>query len=68
MKEKLRLLKNSLSELQGLRDIYFDACNRTGDRRFVDAYYYELHKEITTRGKIFDGFNSFIKKLENKKN
>ena len=67
MKTKLKLLKDSLSELQGLRDIYFDAYNRTGDKKFIDAYYYELHKEITIRGEIFDNFDSFMKKLKNKK-
>ncbi|MFA6925251.1 MAG: hypothetical protein WC223_13480 [Bacteroidales bacterium] len=67
MNKKLKTLKDSMTELHGLRDIYFDAYKRTGDKRFIDAYYYELHKEITIRGKIFDDFNSFIKKWENKK-
>jgi hypothetical protein len=67
MKNKTEVLKDMLSEIKELREIYYDAHNRTGDIRFINAYYYELHKEITIRGKIFDDFNRFMKKLENKK-
>ncbi|MFA6925275.1 MAG: hypothetical protein WC223_13600 [Bacteroidales bacterium] len=61
MRKKLEVLKEMLSEIKELRELYYDAYERTDDRRFIEAYYYHFHKEITIRGKIFDDYNNFKK-------
>jgi len=60
MKTKQKILKQRSTELQALRELYFDAYKRTNSKRFINGYYEAFHKEINIRWKIFYGFRNII--------